>query len=97
MELSNNTRKATNCPIFGASEEMTENQLPTYKQVMKYYNLIRHRLKIENNSKKEPSVNEISDILSRKIENLWEKASIPIVSHTRVLQLIKTYHAKCKN
>lgn len=99
MEISSNTltRQATNCPIFGASEEMSENQLPTYKQVMKYYNLIRYRLKLECNSKKEPSINDISEIVSSKIENLWKKASIPIVSHNRVMQLIKTYHAKCKN
>lgn len=97
MEISNNTRKSTNCPIFGAPEEINENQLPTYKEVMKYYNLIRHRLKLENNSKKEPSINEISEVVLCKIEYLWRKASLPIVSHNRGMQLIKSYHAKCKN
>lgn len=97
MEISNITRKATNCPIFGAPEEMSENQLPTYKQVMKCYNLIRYRLKLEYNSKKEPTINEISETVAKKIEDLWQKASIPIVSHNRVLQLVKAYHAKCKN
>lgn len=97
MEISNNTRKSTSCPIFGAPEEINENQLPTYKQVMKYYNLVRHQLKLENNSKKEPSINEISEIVSSKVEYLWRKASIPTVSHNRVMQLIKSYHAKCKN
>ncbi|KAH9638792.1 hypothetical protein HF086_002032 [Spodoptera exigua] len=97
MEISNNTRKSTCCPIFGAPEDINENQLPTYKQVMKYYNLVRHQLKLENNSKKEPSINEISEIVSSKVECLWRKASIPTVSHNRVMQLIKSYHAKCKN
>lgn len=97
MEISNNTRKSTSCPIFGAPEDINENQLPTYKQVMKYYNLVRHQLKLENNSKKEPSINEISEIVSSKVECLWRKASIPTVSHNRVMQLIKSYHAKCKN
>ncbi|KAH9627844.1 hypothetical protein HF086_001740 [Spodoptera exigua] len=64
---------------------------------MKYYNLVRHQLKLENNSKKEPSINEISEIVSSKVECLWRKASIPTVSHNRVMQLIKSYHAKCKN
>lgn len=97
MEIPNNTRKSTSCPIFGAPEEIHENQLPTYKQVMKYYNLVRHQLKLGNNSKKEPSINEISEIVSSKVEYLWRKASIPTVSHNRVMQLIKSYHAKCKN
>jgi hypothetical protein len=97
MEISFNTRNATNCRLFGAFQELNEAKLPTYKEVMKFYNLVRHHLKMENNSKKEPTVYEVSEIVTRKVESLWEKASLPIITHARVLQLLKAYHAKCKN
>lgn len=95
MEIS--SRRSTNCRIFGSFDELSERKLPTYKNVMKYYNLVRYRVKVTNSSKKEPTINEISEIVTQKVESLWFKASIPIISHTRVMQLYKTYHAKCTN
>ena len=42
-------------------------------------------------------VSEVSEIVSLNAENIWMKASIPIVSHKRVLQLVGSYHEKYKN
>ena len=38
------TRKKLVSPIFGASEELPNNVLPTYLNVMKYYNEIKRFL-----------------------------------------------------
>lgn len=32
-----------------------------------------------------------------KIENIWKKASIPVVSHQRIVELIRIYHDKYNN
>ena len=45
-------------------------------------------------SAKEPTINEISAL---KIENIWLRASIPVVSNTRILQMIEAYHDKYRN
>lgn len=63
---------------------------------MQYYLFVKHKLKSEITSK-EPSVSSIAEIVAIDIEKVWLKASIPIVSHTRVLQMIKTYHDKYRN
>lgn len=64
---------------------------------MKFYEWVRQDLKVRNNTTKEPTFLEIADIVGTKIEELWIKSSIPIVTHKRVLQLLKSYHSKCYN
>lgn len=91
------TRKSYKCPLFGNIEDLRDNVLPSYENAMKYYEWTRFHLKIKKNSNKEPFFSEIAEIVSMRIENIWKKASLPTVSHTRVLQLLKTYHSKCKN
>ena len=48
-------------------------------------------------SEKDPSLSEICDILVTKVEQIWMRASVPIVSSKRILQMIKDYHAKYRN
>lgn len=91
------TRQSYKCPLFGNMEDLKENMLPTYENVMKFYEWTRFHLKIERNSRKEPSFSDIAKRVSLRIESIWKKASIPTVSHNRVLQLLKAYHSKCKN
>ncbi|CAG9791202.1 unnamed protein product [Diatraea saccharalis] len=94
--MSNN-RQSYKCPIFGTIEDLKENVLPTYQDVMKYYEWSRVQVKINNGNNKEPTFSEIAEIVTKKVEGVWQKASIPVVSHTRVIQLLKAYHSKCKN
>ncbi|CAH2098548.1 unnamed protein product [Euphydryas editha] len=44
-----------------------------------------------------PTYESIADIFTNKIDTLWIKSSIPIVTHKRVLQILKCYHSKCYN
>lgn len=85
------TRCAVDCPVFGQPSQLPENVLPTYEQVMKFCAWIRFNKKV---TKKEPTFSEISEEVAVKVEQIWNKASIPVVSHTRILQLLQQYHAK---
>lgn len=89
------TRQMSECPIFGKFSDLLEIELPTYESVMKCYCYIRHNLKIA--SEKDPTVNEICDTLVPKIEQIWSRASIPVVSSKRILQMIRAYHGKYRN
>lgn len=90
------TRKAERCPIFGSPAEMSESQLPTFSDIMKSYLLLRNRLKSTQTGEntKEPTVSELSEMLSRKVEQIWHKASLPIISHKQTVAKIRSYHDK---
>jgi hypothetical protein len=84
------TRKSFKCPVFGYASSLPTNVLPTYTDVMRHYHQIKQTLEAEGNLA--PTVSQISSTCSFEIESLWAKASIPIVSHTRVLNMIRTFH-----
>jgi len=83
------TRKTTTCPIFGNPKELDSRLLPTYEGVMKCYLWWKHKLKLTG---QEPKAADISERVALETEQIWFRASIPIVSHKRVLQLIRAYH-----
>ena len=89
------TRQAVECPIFGCPKDLNDNVLPSYEDIMKCYLYIRQELRAL--SEKEPTVGEITDKLVPKVERIWARASIPVVSQTRVSQMIKSYHEKYRN
>ena len=49
------------------------------------------------NSKEQPSVTEVATIVAKKLDAIWQKASIPTVSRTRIVQKVKNYHDKHRN
>ena len=85
------TRKESACPIFGIAQELSQVVLPTYEDVIKCYLSVRDQLKPKT-STKEPEVRDISEIVASSVEMLWLKATLSIISHTRVVQLIRSYH-----
>ena len=102
MSLSKiSTRKEKKCPVFGSSFKLPHNVLPTYMDMMKHYNYIKENIKTE--TAKEPTVTEIEETGATDVKSLWQKASIPIVPHTRILircahdefrQLMKPYKGR---
>ncbi|KAK0061523.1 hypothetical protein Bpfe_008905 [Biomphalaria pfeifferi] len=90
------TRKKVSCVIFDAPSEMPDNQLPTYADVMKFYNLTKQRLKYELNNKDPPHHN-VAEIVITKVEQIWDKASIPHVSHRCVQEMLNKYHKAFMN
>ena len=75
---------------------MPDNQLPTYAYVMKFYNLTKQKLKYELNNKDPPHHN-VAEIVTTKVEQIWDKSSIPQVSHRRVQEMLNKYHKTFMN
>lgn len=83
------------CPVFGIYPyDLTESQLPSYQDVLLCYQFERFRIGRLRGDNYEPRSKEVSEIVAKKIEKNFKKSSIPIVSHTRVLQMLTTYHKK---
>ena len=86
------TRKAVSCPVFRHPAAMNEIQLPTWSDVMKNYLLLRNQMRSGSDSAKEPTVSEIAESLALKVELIWKKASLPIISHNAIVNKIRRYH-----
>lgn len=50
------TRSKWKCPLFGDASEINSNMLPTYENVMKFYEWNRHKIKREKEYKKNPLI-----------------------------------------
>lgn len=84
------TRSQQKCPVFGLASKLPVSVLPTYKDIIKHYNHIKQSIKV--GKVKEPTVSEISELVASDVQAIWHKASMPIVSRTRVIKLIRTAH-----
>ncbi|KAE8746239.1 hypothetical protein FOCC_FOCC007111 [Frankliniella occidentalis] len=83
------------CPVFDTYPcDLNESRLPTYKDVLLCCLHERRRIGMLRGKNIEPLFSEISETVANKVENIFIKASIPTVSHTRVIQLLKAYHNK---
>lgn len=72
---------------------MSQIVLLTYEDVMKHYLLVKDQMKVTP-ATKEPTITEVSEKVGRVVEGLWLKASLTVISHTRILQMIRSYHDK---
>ena len=87
------TRDAVKLPIFGAPKPLIENQLSTYRGVMKAFLYERAFLHLERKIVKLP-LRETGAEVAQKVVAIWRKNSISTVSYTRIVQLFLTYHDK---
>ena len=83
--------------MFGLPKNLTEMNLSAYRDVMKHYTYVRLEHSNKMNSKEQPSVTEVATFVAKKLEAIWQKASIPTISRTRILQQMKNYHDKHRN
>ncbi|XP_050309269.1 uncharacterized protein LOC126745454 [Anthonomus grandis grandis] len=90
------TRSAIECPIFDAPKDLVCSVLPTFSDVIKYFLWIRHNLE-ESQVNRNLLVSEASEVVAQKIEEIWKSASVPTVSHQRIVALIKEYQKKRKD
>ena len=70
------------CPIFGKSSDLSERKLPTYSDVMKCYLHERQIMKLCSN--KDPSISEISELVVKKMKDVWINSLIPCGSDKRI-------------
>ena len=92
------TRNKFKCPIFGSPKDISQINLPTYEDMLRCCFFERLNLAPKTGNK-EPCFSIIAENVAAKIESVWAKAStaIPIVTHSRILQMIHTYHGKYTN
>lgn len=88
MTSSKTTKRLSVCPILGKPKPLSHSVLPTYKDVLLAC------MEETSNSAKNVPFSEISHRVARQIEELYCKASIPTVSHERIVKLIKDFHDK---
>ena len=79
--------------MFGSPSILPVNMLPTYECVMKYYTCVKNDLKLHAGGK-EPRVTEICETVTHEVESIWIRVSIPIVSHTQAIKVLRSYHDK---
>ena len=91
------TKLAHRCPVFGLPLNLTEMNLPTYRDVIKHYTYVRLKHSSKLNSKEQPSVTEVAIIVAKKLEAISQKASISTVPRTRIVQQVKNYHDTHRN
>lgn len=94
MAVSNKllTRQSHRCPIFGLCKGLNGVSLPTYEDVLLCCFEESYQLSVKSETKKNISFSLIAENVAFQIEAIYAKASIPIVSHTRVVQMIRSYH-----
>lgn len=74
------TRCRSKCSILGAAAPIPENVLPTVK------NVLCHVLWTEKDDENHaPDLN----LVARHIEQVWKDASIPVISHQRIVSKMK--------
>ena len=78
-------------------QNLIEMNLPTYRDFMKQCTYVRLKRRNKRNLKKQPSITKMATIVTKKLEAIWQKASIKIVSRTRIVQQVKNYHYKHRN
>ena len=93
MSNVSGTRSSVECPIFGYPKEISWRVLPTYEDVMKYYQYVRLDMK----QGREPSLKAIATVVVIQLENLWKYASIPQLSRKRITSMLRQYRTKMNN
>jgi len=91
--MASHTR-SSQFPLFEEVHDIKINQLPTYGDILKC--ILWCKVQKKNENGKDPSVKQIVKIITDKVIEIYERASIPIVSKVRVNELIFAYHLKYK-
>ena len=80
------------CPLFGSPKDFG-NKLPTYAEVIRCCLWERRNL-APTKGNKEPFFSDIARIVGKKVESLYQKASVPTVPLKNILRSIVSYHKK---
>lgn len=80
------------CPVFGFPREINNSYLPTYADVIRHVNYLRH-----NSGKSNPDIMPIIVSVSELVCNIWVKASVPVINLKTIKEKIKSYYVKYQN
>src|SRR5277367_6083677 len=82
------TRAKTESNIVEPAKELSNVLLPTGRDMLRFYNFV-YLEKKEAYKGMNPSSKEVATEVAERIEEIWARASIPIVSRCRIVQLIQ--------
>ena len=74
------TRAVTVCPVFGTPCELRDCVLPSYRDVMRHYLLLRN-----NEVGGRASNFEVVRKITERLETIWQKASIPVTTSKNIV------------
>jgi hypothetical protein len=81
--------------VFGFSQELVRNKLPTKEDVFKAYLWVRaQQLEQESQVK---TTDELLKIVAEQVITIWEKASIPTIPFPSILAQLKKTVKRVKN
>ncbi|GBN19240.1 hypothetical protein AVEN_31021-1 [Araneus ventricosus] len=94
MSLSNFVLRAVNhCSFFNENpKDFDEVKVPTKKDVLLCCLEVRLQVGLESEIKIEPASSTVARQVAIKLNIIWDKASIPTVTHKRVIKLITRCH-----
>ncbi|CAH1099833.1 unnamed protein product [Psylliodes chrysocephalus] len=91
--MSCKTRSKIECPIFRARKCISENVLPTYEDMNRYFNCVEYELKPLSTNPQQTAT-EATKVVVKKI---WDKASISTVLQCTIIKRITSYRLKIRN
>lgn len=81
---------APNCPIFGQPKHFDQRMLPTFGDVMRACLQKKYEKKT---SKFEPKWTFIREEVIGEVLSIWRKASLPVVTVSRVRAMLDSFHS----
>jgi hypothetical protein len=83
------------CPLFGEVKVISQEKLPTTAEILKYYLFTRNKLNAWLNGRRRikniAKLNVVEEVY-KKIESIWNKTTIPIVSEVRAKTKIRQFY-----
>ena len=91
--MAASTRKSLEFPIFDRVCELKRNQLPTHADCLKSILFKKRKNQIDSGGQ-QPSISIICKEVCSEVMTIYASASIPSLSETRIIELLKKYHSK---
>ncbi|KAE8737193.1 hypothetical protein FOCC_FOCC017345 [Frankliniella occidentalis] len=89
------TRKQDPEYMLGSPQEMSGRVLPTYEDAMRHYYLVSGKIKAEKKGY-DPAIQEVSQVVADRVEEIWASASIPVISNRGILKAVIRFVEKCR-
>ena len=97
MSVSKRLRaERTDCPVVGKPQPMKNDQLPLVSDILRAY-LYANCDPYSTVSAKQPPWKSTREMLCSQVEDIWKRASIPIVSTRRIHQMLDKWKDKFRN
>jgi len=86
------TRQTTACLTFGQPSKLPPTQLPSNADIYRYYEW--KRLKLFTSI--QPASSVVSAKVAQKVINIWERASLPVISIERICERVQNIRKRYK-